>query len=422
MIFNLRRGYVLLVAIIVSAVVLAFTIVLFSYLTSYIRTERLSLSSAQALAIANGGIDKAMYELDQDALYTGEANTALGTGTFTTQVTAVDDSARHVVVTATIPNSTNPIVNRVVSVTATVDTSIIAFHYGVQVGTGGLSMSNGSEIHGGVYSAGNISGSGTITGDVTASGLATISGVTINGNATGHTLSSCTVHGNATFGGATTNCSVSGTKYPNSTDATNIELPITDTQISDWETAASTGDTLSGPYVISGTQTLGPDVIIGDLTVTNNAHLILAGPVWVKGNITLSNGSYLQVSAGTGNSGAILLADVMGQETTKGTVVISNNVVVSGNGSVGSFPMILTTNTGSSAITLSNNATSVILYAPYGTIIVSNNAAANQLTAKRIVMSNNSSLDYVAGLQNAGFSNGPGGAWAVQKGTYVILQ
>ena len=48
----------------------------------------------------------------------------------------------------------------------------IAFHYGVQVGEGGLTMGNGSSIVGNLYSDGSVSGSGTITGDlIVATGM-----------------------------------------------------------------------------------------------------------------------------------------------------------------------------------------------------------------------------------------------------------
>ncbi len=83
--------------------------------------------------------------------------------------------------------------------------------------------------------------------------------------------------------------------------------------------------------------------------------------------------------------------------------------------------MVLSTNTGSSAIALNNNASGVILYAPNGTITVSNNAAANQITAKTLNLSNNTTINYVNGLQSVSFSNGPGGSWTFVPGTYAIV-
>jgi hypothetical protein len=95
-------------------------------------------------------------------------------------------------------------------------------------------------------------------------------------------------------------------------------------------------------------------------------------------------------------------------------------MTISGNGQAGSFPMLLSTNSSGNAINLSNNATGVILYAPNGTIQVSNNGGANQITAKRLHLNNNASIEYVTGLQSQSFSNGPGGAWVFVPGTYSI--
>ncbi|MCK5466017.1 hypothetical protein KAI56_00770 [Candidatus Parcubacteria bacterium] len=48
-----------------------------------------------------------------------------------------------------------------------ITTDDISFHYGVQVGEGGLVMGNNSSISGNLYSDGPVSGSGTIEGDLT---------------------------------------------------------------------------------------------------------------------------------------------------------------------------------------------------------------------------------------------------------------
>jgi len=185
---------------------------------------------------------------------------------------------------------------------------------------------------------------------------------------------------------------------------------------------AEAGGTITGPYSWSGSRTLGPTKINGDLTVTNGASLILAGPVWVNGNVSLSNNASMTVSPSIGAGGAVLIADATNATTTRGRVFISNNVVIEGNGNQNSFPMIISTNSGWEAISLSNNAAGVILYAPYGGIEISNGTTANQVTARRLELKNNATISYQSGLQNANFSSGPGGSWAVMPGSYAILQ
>jgi hypothetical protein len=101
-------------------------------------------------------------------------------------------------------------------------------------------------------------------------------------------------------------------------------------------------------------------------------------------------------------------------------VTLSNNMSISGNGNEGTFPMILSTNTSGAAITMNNNSTSVILYASQGTITVTNNASANQITAYQLHLANNTTITYINGLQSQSFSNGPGGSWGFTPGTYVI--
>ncbi|OGG40280.1 hypothetical protein A2118_02250 [Candidatus Kaiserbacteria bacterium GWA2_50_9] len=579
------RGYIVIFALIVSAAIMTVTTAFFNYYGSAVHAERFSFASAQAQALAEAGIDKAVYELNQSAGYSGESEIALGNGTYNVSIASIDGNTKRVTATSYVPNSTNPTAKKVVQATIGIDASVVSFNYGVQIGQGGVTMSNGSRIEGNIFVNGSISGSGTITGDATvamgtdpianqqwtvqnssfnlgdiaananvaqsfnptvssslakvslnikktgnpgditikivtdnsgkpsktvlasgtipaslvttAYGLAdatldstpaltadqtywiiaiasvnasnyfiwgrdssggysrgaakyssnwnassptwtsitgdlnfkmyisgvptTLSGVTVGGNAWAYSLSSCSVGGNASYQ-TISSCSVSGTQYPGAAVAAPIPLPISDAQITDWEETATAGGTIAGPYSVSGTQTLGPKKINGDLTVTNGNILILSGPVWVNGNITLSNNAILRVSSGTGSNGAILIADATNATTTKGKVNISNNVVVEGNGSANSFPMIISTNTGSEAIEFSNNADGVILYAPYGGIEVSNGASANQITAKQLELENNATITYENGLQNASFSNGPGGSWEVVPGTYAITQ
>ncbi|TSC70822.1 MAG: Uncharacterized protein G01um101449_274 [Parcubacteria group bacterium Gr01-1014_49] len=579
------RGSILLLALIVSAVVTTATVSLFGYFGSSVHAERYAFASAQALALAEAGIDTAVYKLNQDASYSGEIETALGEGVFSVSIASVDSNTKRVTATGFIPNSTNPTATKVVKATVGIDSSVVSFRYGVQVGEGGVTMNNGSRIEGNMFSNGTISGSGTITGDATvavstdpiadqqwsvqnnsfnigdtaahadvaqsfrpsvsaslakislylkktgspadlivkvvtdnsgkpsttvlasgtipASSITTsygfvdatldatpaltanqtywiigiasvsasnyfiwgrdsnggysggaakyssnwnlpnptwssitgdldfkmymssiptsISGITVGGNAWAYTLSSCSVGGDASYQ-TISSCSVSGTQHPGTAPTAPEAFPISDAQIVEWETTAAAGGTIAGPYSISGSQTLGPKKIDGDLTVSNGGTLTLTGPVWVNGNITLSNNASLSVSPNTGTDGAILIADATGNTAVKGRVDISNNVTITGNGSANSFPMIISTNTGTEAIELSNNASGVILYAPYGGVEVSNGGVANQITALQLQLNNNATVTYLSGLQDASFSNGPGGSWVVVSGTYAITR
>ena len=97
--------------------------------------------------------------------------------------------------------------------------------------------------------------------------------------------------------------------------------------------------------------------------------------------------------------------------------------MIAGNGNVGNYPLLISLYSGSGkAIAVKNNTSSTIFYAPYGTIEVSNNSSPIQLTANRIEIENNATVNYTTGLQNALFTSGPGGSWVYKPGTYVIVK
>ncbi len=581
-----QEGALMIIGIVVMAVLMVLSASVWGTTMLQIKAGRQSVSRTQLINIAEAGIDKAIYELNQSGSFVGETNVTVGEGQYTTTVSSIDASTKQVTSTAYIPNSTNPTSQITVKMKVGISLAAVAFNFGVQVGDGGIVMGNGSRIVGNLFTNGSASGGGTVTGDLTVAGgttptpdqqwttqntglnlgdvsaranvaqsfkpslsetfnkfslyikktgapgditlklvsdnngkpsstvlatgtlpassvstsytfadanftttpsiadaqtywviaissvnasnyftigmdntdgypdgtgkystnwsasspvwnnangdlnfkmyigglITSMTGLTVGGNARAHTLSNCTVGGNAYYFSSITSCPVAKTKYAGTADTAPVAMPISDAQIDNWETLAEEGGVISGPYTLSGTQNLGPIKIDGDLNVAINATLYLTGPVWVKGNVNFGNGSSLIVHASTGTSGAILLADNPGSENTSGIVDLSNNMTIAGNGTPGSYPMILSTNSGDNAITMSNNATSVILYASQGTVNVINNAIANQVSAYRLNLSNNTEVQYVNGLQNQSFSNGPGGSWAPVAGTYFIFE
>ncbi|GAC1574115.1 MAG: hypothetical protein NVS3B9_5500 [Candidatus Doudnabacteria bacterium] len=244
-----------------------------------------------------------------------------------------------------------------------------------------------------------------------------ISGVTVSGSARANMIQNCAISGNAYYASVNT-CTVGGTLNPGQTDTAPQALPISNAQIASWENTASGGGVITGNYIVNGSVTLGPKKIDGDLTV--NGTLNLTGPVWVTGDIYINNGSSVTVDASLGNSGAVLFADNP-TNALKGLINVSNNSIFSGNGNPGSYPMILTTLI-NNAINLGNNSSGAIFYASRGTINVSNNAVAKQLTGYSINLNNNAIINYTNGLASSSFSSGPGGAWQFTKGSYIITK
>ena len=147
----------------------------------------------------------------------------------------------------------------------------------------------------------------------------------------------------------------------------------------------------------------------------------IKGPIWVKGDVLLDNGSKILVDSSLGNNGTVLIADKPDSTTTTGKITLNNNAVGAGNGQPNSAMLFISTYAGvDDAVFIGNNTSSSIVFAPYGTINVDNNVDLWELTGYRIKLNNNAVVNYKSGLQNATFSNGPGGSWIFQAGSYAI--
>ncbi len=228
--------------------------------------------------------------------------------------------------------------------------------------------------------------------------------ITVGANAHANTIDGCTISGDAYYQ-TITNSSVAGQQYPGSSDPAIENMPISENNISDWKAVAETGGVLSGDYnlVNGATASLGPKKINGNLNVSNNADLTITGTVYVTGSINISNGAKIRLGANYGNLSGVVLSD--------SPVSVSNNSIFYTNGA-GTYLMILTTATGT-AISVANNANTVIFYASRGTVNISNNAILKEVTAYAISLSNGAQVNYESGLASAKFSSGTGAGWAI---------
>lgn len=284
------------------------------------------------------------------------------------------------------------------------------FYYGVEVGEGGLVMSNGSEVIGNVFSGGNISGgSGIIDNDAIVSGNGkSISNVHVKGNAMAYScLSGATVDGNLTYvtGGLHT-CTVHGTTTAQSQEISAQPLPIPQSQINDWKAAARAGGT-SGSKTINGSDSLGPIKIDGDLIINTGVHdtLTINGTVYVTGRITIQNNSNITLSPSYATAGGVIISD--------GNITINNNDVFSGSGQAGSYIMLISTSTDDLAIDVKNNAQGVVLYTTSGGITIHNNVSVTEATGYKVILLQNAKIQYSSGIVNIYFASGPGGGWEV---------
>ncbi len=575
----------MIIGIVVMAILMTMSAVVWGYTTIQLKGSRQAVAEAQALHIAEAGLDKAINGLNANSSFTGESSVTLSEGSYTTTVSTIDPSNKQITSTGYVPNAVNPKATVTIKGNVSIDVGSVAFNFGVQVGVGGLQMDNNSQVFGNVYSNGDITGgpagSGLITGDATVAGggsptadltcetnnsnfafdqndrrdvamkftpgtsgaltrvsvylrkagspgdinvrivtnqanlpsqtqvggtgtinSSTVTGsygwvdasfssspilssstaywlildssssasnyytwahdstdsscsgtgvytanwnsnptwgalngdfnfrtymggvatkltdVTVNGHARANKLESCIIGGDAYYESINT-CTVTGVTNPSTADSAPQAMPISQSQIDGWKSAAAGGGSTPGPYTITGTVTMGPQKIVGDLTI--DGTLFLTGPIWVEGDLVLTNNSIVRVDASLGNAGTVILADDPNDPSNSGLATIDNNAVIEGNNNPGSYPMIVTTKSGT-AMYISNNASGAIFYAANGTIEVSNNAGGAQITGYGVHLNENSTITYVTGLSSTTFANGPGGAWALVRGTYVISE
>ena len=191
-------------------------------------------------------------------------------------------------------------------------------------------------------------------------------------------------------------------------DPVYIGLPVSEANITEWETDASSGGTYTGNYTVGyAGATLGPKLITGNLTVSSGGTLTMTGTIWVKGNLVLNGGGNIKLSSSYGSDDAVIIVD--------GTITISGGGHATGSGTPGSYIMTLSKSTSTSAISVSGGAGAMIAYAPYGTIAVSGGASLKEATGYRITVTGGSDITYESGLTNNNFSSGPSGTWGVNS-------
>ncbi len=196
-----KNGYVAIVVIVFFAIILSLSAVLLQYVSTSVKSARTTVSSAQALQLADAGLDIAVSKLNQNLSYTGETNTAVGGGTVTIAVSTIDSQTRAIVATGT-STFKGKTTSKTVRANVGINSSVISFRYGVQAGTGGFSLTGGSTINGNVYSNGTISATTGvhITGSAVAADPPAL--VADQTNDVPSTISSCTSSTCITFGDA----------------------------------------------------------------------------------------------------------------------------------------------------------------------------------------------------------------------------
>jgi len=383
---NNQKGAALVSALVFLMILTVIGIALTELTLTGFKYINQSHTSVQAQDIAEGGIHKALYELNKPgSTYTGETDTVLGNGTFTVQVATIDPNTKTITSTGYIPNRTAYQMQKTIRVTLYTESSStkIAFKYATQIGTLGLSMNSNARINGNAYSNGNITGSAnsSISGDAYAVG----------------TISSP--------------APTASSKHPGSPPA---QIPTVDYNF--WKTEAAKGGTSEGDYLIGGNQQvqLGPKKIHGNFTMQSNSQITLEGPIYVTGNFLMDSNSRILLDNAFGSAGTIIIVD--------GTVTLnSNSYIYPTDSTPKGYLLLVTTSTTSDAMTLSSNSSNAICYVLEGSMMVNSNGKARAAVAKGLTLNSNATFDYDVGLADSIFTTGPGGAWVIKPGSWQKL-
>lgn len=302
----------------------------------------------------------------------------------------------------------------------------VNFNYGVQIGDGGVELLNSSLITGNLISSGSIVGTGNVVNGTIIStgsnGLIDDMRATEDGYA--HTINDSFIERDAYYQ-VITDTTVLGIEYPGSPDISSGELPIPDSLVETWKSAAEAGGIINSPcpYKIDGseTQTIGPVKITCDFEIKNKATLSLLGPVWVVGNIDINNSALIKVDQSIGGESLAIIADNPADRLTSSKIKLTNSSTYEGSGSPGSFLLLLSQNNSAEqggsekAIEIQNNTDGdLLVYAGHGLIEIKNNVDLKEITSFKLRLLNFAEVTYDSGLSNTRFSSGPGGGYNIQ--------
>ena len=436
-IYKNQKGQIIVIGLVFFIIIMILSGAILTYVSTYIKSSRQNVAKVQALQLAEAGIDKAAFELNQNSSYIGETDTVLGNGSFTVTVANVDSERKRVTSVGTVPYSGSNFARSTIKATLAIDSRLISFRYGVQAGNGGFTLNNSATITGSVFSTGPVEGlsDNHIYGDIVSAGSSGwVYGIHSTGNVFSHLIGrsgeATKIDKDAYYATTITNTTVSGAFHPGSSDQSPMPMPISDEQISEWESYAAAGGTIttcdgSGNYNIPGNMSLGPKKIACNLVIKNISELKITGPIWVTGNITIKS-STIKMDPSLGSLNVAIIADNPLNRSGSGKIDIQTSSSFLGSGSAGSFVFLISQNNSAesggstTAILQGQSADALVAYASHGLIDFLNSANVKEATAYRITLKNSANVTYDTGLPSTLFETGPGASWIFTPGSYVV--
>jgi len=366
---NPESGQVVLIAVILSlsiAVLILFGLSL--PVANQIRGAGDYLSSKQTLINSESLNDEVLYRLNSNKNMPAVLNMSLVGDVSYSVVAEWNSNTKQI-----ISNSDYRGFTRKIEAIFTANRTII-FDFGVWLSNGGLRMENSSHIDGNVFTTGNV--------------------LRLGSSSIGGHLSTSTIP---------------------------VNLPMSDSDIENWKTQASSGITRNGNWTITNstaTTTAGPVKVVGNLTISNSSRLTLNGPLYVTGNLVLDNSAVIQLSPSYGTKSETVVVN--------GTINLGNSTYLGGSGQHGSTIILATQNTsgcantsctgGTPAIKLTNSAeASAILVAPHGAVYLSNSSETKSVLANYLYMSNSAQIEYDPYIVDTSFKTSTSTSWSVSS-------
>ncbi len=242
----------------------------------------------KVFALAESGINRAIFELNQNTGWTGTTEEILlGEGSY--EVSIIDLGNEKIIEsTGYIPNKQNYKFKRTLKATATKSPGFSSFRYGAQSGFGGIELNSNAIIFGNVYSNSSILcySNSYISEDAFA--VQTIS---------------------------PSNCA----RGQSATGSQPIPLPEFNRNYLIQK--AESGGIINGNISYnSGINYLGPKRINGNLTLNTNATLIITGPIYATGTVSLNSNSIVKLDDSFDIDGTVILSD--------NTISVNNNTQI----------------------------------------------------------------------------------------------
>lgn len=425
---NNQKGFAaFLITIFIFIIAFSITVSIFILAYNQQKISRNIIASTQAYYLAEGGVEDTLLRMVKRMSWLSSYTINVDEGRITVGISDIIGGSR----TITAEGNVDERVKKV-SIVYAISVDKIAFHYGAQVGNGGMIMETNSKVIGNVFSNGSVVcpdplGTAFIANNITvARNGQKIERLEVGDpdpstpidEARAHTCAGCLIHGDLYYvsGGSVGDCVAEEETKSLPTEISPEELPVSNEQIQSWKNEASCNNDpfciFSGDYIITGgtTENIGPLKIEGGLTLENNATLKMTGTIYVTGNIILNQNSTVELDPNYyGSLSGLIIAD--------GKIDVKNNAVIQGSGQEGSYTMLISIDPSldenNAAIDVKNSATGAIFYTVNGVMRLRNNMKIREATGYKIYLDNNAEIEYETGLEEATFTSGPGGSWEV---------